>query len=98
MLGLAEALQLVVLNCIYIVVGVTVATYLMPYLVGKRMIRGMMKAASEVFDERARKVVMDKLGETMSDPSIRNFAYQIFLKFMTDPDIMSAVTGSEKKK
>jgi len=97
MLSLIDALQMIVLNCIYIIIGVTVATYIMPYLVGKRMIRGMIKAGSEVFDERARELITKRLGETLNDPNIRNVVYHIFLKLMADSDIMSMITGTKKE-
>ena len=86
-----------VYNCALMVVGIVVASIILPHVAGKAMIRGMAKAASEVFDEQARAVFAEKLKETFADSDVRALLYHVALKLFMDKDIASAIKGCSKK-
>lgn len=86
-----------VYNCALMVVGIVVASIILPHVAGKAMIRGMAKAASEVFDDDVRAVVASKLGEAMGDPNVKEVLYQIMVKLITDKDIVKMVMGGDRR-
>ena len=87
-----EFAQVLVINSVSISVGMIVMTYLMPYVAGKTMIRGFMKAGGEVINEDVRTKLMD----TLKEPSIRNLIWEIISKIMTNKEVMKAIKGNGK--